>query len=213
MRATLRTTIVTVTAAAALTACSAAGQNQEAPGINQTAATTGSSDAEDQDDDDLEVTLFDADNNEVGTAWLEDEDGGLEIEVAVSDLEPGFHGFHVHAVGVCEPDSPDPADPAKVGDFLSAGGHLGADAGDHGAHAGDLPSLLVDSSGAARLTARTDALTLADLQDDDGAAIMIHAGPDNFAHIPERYAPEGPDEATRKTGDAGDRVACGVVGG
>ena len=109
--------------------------------------------------------------------------------------------------------SPDPKDPAKIGDFLSAGGHVGADEADHGAHHGDLPALLVDSSGEGRLTVRTDAVTLADLQDDDGTALMLHADPDNLAHVPERYAPAGPDETTLKTGDAGDRVACGVVSG
>jgi Cu-Zn family superoxide dismutase len=40
---------------------------------------------------------------------------------------------------------------------------------------------------------------------------MVHAGPDNFANIPERYAPAGPDEMTRSTGDSGGRIACGVV--
>jgi superoxide dismutase, Cu-Zn family len=49
--------------------------------------------------------------------------------------------------------------------------------------------------------------------DDEGTAVMVHAGPDNFANIPERYAPNGPDADTLKTGDSGDRIACGVVGG
>ena len=210
MRGTLRTTFVAVAAAATLTACTAAGENQDDPVINQTDATTPASD---EDDDGVEVTLFDADGGQVGTVQLEDEDGGLEVDVAAGGLPPGFHGFHLHAVGVCEPDSADPADPAKVGDFLSAGGHVGADEADHGQHHGDLPSLLIDSTGSGRLTASTDALTLDELMDDDGTAVMVHASPDNFAHIPERYAPDGPDEATRKTGDAGDRIACGVVGG
>ena len=210
MRGTLRTALVAVAAAAALTACSAAGEDEDAPVSNQSEATTPAST---QDGDEVEVTMFDAGNAQVGTVWLDEEDGGVEIEVAVSDLEPGFHGFHLHTVGECEVDSADPNDPAKTGDFLSAGGHLGSDAADHGEHAGDLPSLLVDSTGAARLTVRTDALTLADLQDEDGTAVMIHSGRDNAANVPERYAPEGPDEDTLKTGDAGDRIACGVISG
>ena len=40
---------------------------------------------------------------------------------------------------------------------------------------------------------------------------MIHADRDNYANVPERYAPEGPDEDTTKTGDAGDRIACAVI--
>ena len=210
MRGTLRTTVAAAAAAVVLTACSAAGEDEDAPVSNQTEATTPAST---QDDDEVEVTMFDAGNAQVGTVWLDEEDGGVEIEVAVSGLEPGFHGFHLHTVGECEVGSADPNDPAKTGDFLSAGGHLGADAGDHGEHAGDLPSLLVDSTGAARLTVRTDAVTMADLQDEDGTAVMIHSGRDNSAHVPERYAPEGPDADTLKTGDAGDRVACGVISG
>jgi Cu-Zn family superoxide dismutase len=40
---------------------------------------------------------------------------------------------------------------------------------------------------------------------------MVHAGADNFANIPERYAPGGPDEDTLETGDSGGRVACGEI--
>lgn len=211
MRGRLTTTTLTIAALAALTACSDSDQDEQAPGDGQATATATA--ADDRDDDDLQVTLVDATGAQIGTVSLDDEDGAIEIDVAVDGLDPGFHGFHVHAVGLCEPASPDPSDPAKIGDFLSAGGHLGADAGDHGEHAGDLPPLLVDASGSAELTVTTDTLTLADLTDDDGAAVMVHAGRDNLAHVPERYAPGGPDEATRKTGDAGDRIACGVVGG
>jgi Cu-Zn family superoxide dismutase len=100
-----------------------------------------------------------------------------------------------------------------TGDFLSAGGHLGAGAADHGEHAGDLPVLYVDRSGAGSLTTVTDALTRSDLTDDDGSAVMVHAGRDNYANVPERYAPGGPDEMTRNTGDAGGRIACGPVEG
>jgi Cu-Zn family superoxide dismutase len=133
------------------------------------------------------------------------------VSVDVTGLPPGFHGFHVHAVGVCEPNSVNPTDPSMTGDFLSAGGHIGAGESDHGEHQGDLPILLVTKSGTGSLTAVTDALTLTDLTDDDGSAVMVHAGRDNFANIPERYAPGGPDQMTRNTGDAGGRIACGTV--
>ena len=211
MRRTLTTTFLAVTAAVALTACTASGQQDEeviSADENTTSATPAGAD---DDDDGIEVTLVDAANNELGTAWVEDDDGGVQIELAAGDLPPGFHGFHLHTVGECAPDSADPTDPAKVGDFLSAGGHVGADMSDHGAHPGDLPSLLVDSSGSVDVTVRTDAVTLEELLDDDGTALMIHADRDNFAHIPERYAPAGPDEQTLKTGDSGDRIACGVL--
>jgi Cu-Zn family superoxide dismutase len=159
----------------------------------------------------LTARLVDAEGTEVGTATVEDADGGLRVSVEVAGLPPGFHGFHLHAVGLCEPDSANPADPATRGDFLSAGGHIGAGEADHGEHAGDLPVLYVDRSGAGSLTTVTDALTTAELTDDDGSAVVVHAGRDNLANVPERYAPGGPDETTRNTGDAGGRIACGPV--
>ncbi len=159
----------------------------------------------------LTARLVDAEGAEVGTATLSEADGATQVSVEVDGLPPGFHGFHVHAVGVCEADSANPTDPAMTGDFLSAAGHIGAGESDHGQHAGDLPLLYVSQSGTGSLTAVTDALTFADLTDDDGSAVMVHADPDNYANIPERYAPGGPDQMTRSTGDAGGRIACGPV--
>jgi Cu-Zn family superoxide dismutase len=161
----------------------------------------------------LTARLVDPTGKEVGTATFSDAEGGLLVSVQVNGLPPGFHGFHVHAVGVCEPGSANPADPSMTGDFLSAGGHIGSGATDHGDHAGDLPALYVNRAGAGFLTTVTDALTRSDLIDGDGSAVMVHAGRDNFANIPERYAPGGPDVMTRNTGDAGGRIACGVVQG
>jgi Cu-Zn family superoxide dismutase len=149
----------------------------------------------------------------VGTATFTETGGGLQLTVEVDGLPPGFHGFHVHGIGVCEPGSASPTDPTMTGDFLSAGGHLGAGDSDHGEHAGDLPALFVDESGGGSLTTVTDALTADDLTDDDGSAVMVHAGRDNYANVPERYAAGGPDEMTRNTGDAGGRIACGAVEG
>ncbi|WP_100498868.1 superoxide dismutase family protein [Geodermatophilus chilensis] len=161
----------------------------------------------------LTARLVDPEGGEVGVATLTEVEGGTQVDVRVTGLPPGFHGFHLHAVGLCEPDSPSPADPSMTGDFLSAGGHIGAGEADHGEHAGDLPLLYVTEAGTGALTAVTDALTLDQLTDEDGSAVMVHADRDNYAHIPERYAPGGPDEMTRNTGDAGGRIACGPVEG
>jgi superoxide dismutase, Cu-Zn family len=86
-------------------------------------------------------------------------------------------------------------------------------------HVGDLPSLFVDDDGRASMAFWTDVrhggparpFDTEDLLDKDGSAVMVHAGRDNFANIPTRYAPGGPDAMTRATGDAGGRVACAVV--
>ena len=124
------------------------------------------------------------------------------MRASVRRLRPGFHGFHVHAVGSCERPT-----------FASAGGHLKAPAEGHGGHAGDLSSLLVKRNGTATLRLTTDRLALTDLRDADGSAVVVHADPDNFANIPPRYAPNGPDQSTLDTGDSGVRLACGEIAG
>ena len=125
--------------------------------------------------------------------------GKITVTGTVKGVAPGFHGFHVHAIGKCERPS-----------FTSAGGHFAAPGQRHGAHAGDLPPLLVTRDGTASAAFETDRFTIAQLRDADGSAVMVHAGPDNFANIPTRYAP-APDQETLDTGDSGARVACGVV--
>ena len=161
----------------------------------------------------LTAQLVDPEGGQVGVATLSEVEGGTRVEVEVTGLPPGFHGFHLHSVGLCEPDSPSPTDPAMTGDFLSAGGHIGAGETDHGEHPGDLPLLYVTKAGTGALTAVTDALALDQVTDEDGSAVIVHADRDNYANVPERYAPGGPDQMTRNTGDAGGRIACGPVEG
>lgn len=160
----------------------------------------------------LPTSLNSADGAEIGTVEFVDRDDSLEVTATLAGLDPGFYGFHIHGIGVCETDSAAPDDPENTGDFMSAGGHLGSDDADHPQHAGDMPQLLVMESGEATMSFETDRFSLADLEDDDGAVVMIHSEPDNYANIPERYAPEGADDDSTSTGDAGSRLACGVVG-
>ena len=155
------------------------------------------------------AVLHNASGAAIGTARLHARPGGvLRVRVDVSGLTPGFHGFHVHAVGRCEPP------------FTSAGGHAQAPGQSHGAHAGDMPPLLVLRDGTARMSFEMDGLTLQELFDGDGSALIVHDGRDNLANIPARYhshVPDatsstfGPDAATLATGDAGTRAACGVI--
>lgn len=65
--------------------------------------------------------------------------------------------------------------------------------------------------GLARAEFQTDSFTVDELLDADGSAVIIHAGPDNYANIPTRYSTSGPDAVTLATGDAGARIACGVI--
>lgn len=150
----------------------------------------------------LRVDIVNAKGNEIGNVRMtETRFGTVDVEARLRGLQPGFHGFHVHAVGRCQGP-----------DFKSAQGHIGeAEGQDHGEHTGDLSSLLVKRNGTATVRVTTDRFKLDDLSADDGSAVMIHAGPDNFANIPARYNASGPDEETRETGDSGGRVACGEI--
>jgi superoxide dismutase, Cu-Zn family len=150
---------------------------------------------------DATAILLDAAGQQMGMATFEEEGNHLRIWADLGGLPPGFHGFHIHANGVCDPST----------GFQSAGGHLNPAEMLHPAHAGDMPSLYVHHDGTASLRFTTDSVTMADLLVDGGRAVIIHADPDNFAHIPARYGVTV-DQTTLNTGDAGDRIACGVVG-
>jgi len=162
--------------------------------------------------------LRDTGGAERGGVVLTQEGGRVRVEVAASGLTPGWHGFHVHAVGDCTVG--DPANP-----FTAAGGHLGSGAPanqSHSGHDGDMPILYVGADGIARATFRTDNFTVEQVLDasGDGSAVIVHALADNFANIPTRYrsttagAPAtGPDAATLATGDSGGRQRCGRVEG
>jgi Cu-Zn family superoxide dismutase len=148
------------------------------------------------------VTLKNGGGGVVGTVTMRQAGArtAVDVRATLHYLAPGFHGFHIHAVGDC-----------TAPDFGSAMGHLKTADQGHGAHAGDMSSLLVKGNGTATLRVTTDRFTLAELRDADGSAVMVHAGPDNFANIPPRYAPDGPDQETRDTGDSGARIACGEI--
>jgi Cu-Zn family superoxide dismutase len=160
-----------------------------------------------------------ADGTAVATADIEFTGGYATVTVqttAPGELTPGFHGLHIHSVGKCEANSVAPTG-AAPGDFNSAGGHFQKSG--HTGHpaSGDLASLQVRQDGTAKSVTTTDAFTAEDLLGGAKTVIIIHEKADNFANIPpERYqqvngAPP-PDETTLATGDAGKRVACGVIG-
>jgi Cu-Zn family superoxide dismutase len=160
-----------------------------------------------------------ADGTTVATADIEFAGGFATVTVettAPGELTPGFHGLHIHSVGKCEASSVAPTGGAP-GDFNSAGAHF-QKAGHTGHPAsGDLTSLQVRADGTAKLVTTTDAFTAEDLLGGAKTAIIIHEKADNFANIPpERYQQVNgnppPDETTMATGDAGKRVACGVIG-
>lgn len=153
-----------------------------------------------QNDDTARALLLNAAGEAIGEVAIVPIGGdALVIQVSASGLTPGFHGLHIYETGLCEAETID-------GAFSSAGAHLALTDSDHPNHAGDLPPLLVMSSGLAGLAVVTDRLTLDDLYDADGSAFIIHESPDNLAHLPERYGSAHAE--TLETGDSGARIAC-----
>lgn len=140
--------------------------------------------------------LKDKDGKTVGMATFRESGRGVTVNLDVKGLTPGLHAVHVHAVGKCEPPA-----------FTSAGGHFNPVQKKHGhkspegAHAGDLPNMLVAKDGTGRFEVFTDGMTLkpgaTSVFDQDGSALVIHVGIDDYTTDP--------------TGNAGDRAACGVI--
>jgi Cu-Zn family superoxide dismutase len=154
-------------------------------------------------DDEAKAKLRDASGKVIGDVKFKQERDGVDVRVKVKGLTPGFHGFHIHTIGSC-----------VAPDFVSAGGHFNPHGQNHGAHAGDMPVLLIDADGNGEVRLANGQFRVADLFDADGSAMIIHAAPDNYANIPTRYsttAGAGPDATTLGTGDSGGRVACGAI--
>ena len=169
------------------------------------------------DDPDAKALIRNSAGAVVGVAHLSQQGTLVAVKVSVSDLAAGFHGFHVHTTGTC-------TNPNGSWNPALAGGHYAGTGANHGDHAGDQPSLLVNANGTGILRFTTDRYTVAELLAGDGSAFIIHAGRDNFANIPTRYFyvsgtdanddpiyTAGPDAATNATGDAGGRTGCGVI--
>lgn len=133
-----------------------------------------------------------ADGRDAGHASVTEVAGGLRVAVDVRGLPPGMHGAHLHMVGQCEAPG-----------FITAGGHWNPGARAHGTmnprgpHAGDLPNLIVGNDGRGTVAATLPGVTMAQLLDADGAAMVIHAEPD--------------DLMTDPAGNSGARIACGVL--
>ncbi|WP_421681618.1 superoxide dismutase [Cu-Zn] SodC1 [Stutzerimonas urumqiensis] len=148
---------------------------------------------------DLNAVSADGIGKPLGQVKIEDNEHGLVFRPHLEGLEPGTHGFHIHANGNCEPAEKN----GKMTPAGAAGGHWDPkNAGKHGepwgdGHMGDLPVLIVDADGMAHqpvLAPRID-----ELDEIKGLALMVHAGGDNHADHPEPL------------GGGGARVACGVI--
>jgi len=142
------------------------------------------------------AALKDAQGKDVGSAELAQLPQGVLIKLSLKGVPAGEHAFHVHGTGKCEPP------------FTSAGGHFNPDSKKHGLmaaeghHAGDMPNLHIPSDGTLSVEIVNAAVTLDkgkpnSLHGPNGTALIIHAGKDDYKTDP--------------TGEAGGRIACGVV--
>jgi Cu-Zn family superoxide dismutase len=139
--------------------------------------------------------LKNAEGKVVGEATLEQKGNDVVVRATFTGLPAGPRAFHVHEVGKCEPP------------FETAGGHFNPTGKKHGKdnpqgpHAGDLPTVQAAANGQAKVEATLRGVSLdggsKGLLDGDGAALVVHAAPD--------------DNKSDPAGKAGDRIACGVI--
>jgi Cu-Zn family superoxide dismutase len=150
-----------------------------------------------QDVQKASANIIDADGKALGTATLTQTPHGVLIALDLKGVPAGEHAFHVHEKGVCD----------AAGKFASAGGHYNPGKKQHGymmsggSHGGDMPNQFVGADGMLKANVINTGVTLGSgtgtLFGGDGTALVLHAKADDYKSQP--------------SGDAGGRIACGVI--
>lgn len=131
-------------------------------------------------------------HNVKGTVTFTKVDSGVRVVADIAGLKPGEHGFHIHENGDC-----------SAPDASSAGGHFNPTGMPHGGpdseehHLGDMGNITADASGRTHLDRVFSFLELSGANSIVGHAVIVHGGQDDLTSQP--------------SGNAGVRVACGVI--
>jgi len=128
-----------------------------------------------------------------GTVMFTKVSGGIKVVADIKGLSKGKHGFHIHEVGDC-----------SSADGNAAGAHFNPMAKSHGSpmdamrHEGDLGNIEADESGKAHLEYVDKTISFEGANSIIGRSVIVHQNEDDFK--------------TQPTGNAGARLACGVIG-
>jgi len=150
-----------------------------------------------QDGQKATASMINDQGQAIGSATLTQTPHGVMIAVDLKGISAGEHAFHIHEKGVCDPATK----------FMSSGGHYNPGKKQHGylmaggAHAGDMPNQFVGTDGLLKANLLNPHVTLGGgagtLFGSDGTALVLHA--------------KGDDYRSQPAGDAGGRIACGVI--
>jgi len=145
------------------------------------------------------VAVLGNSNGVNGTVHFTQEGNGpTTVTGTFTGLNPGLHGFHVHALG------------DTTNGCMSTGPHFNPAGKEHGApedenrHAGDLGNITVGEDGTVNFTIVDDQIPLSGPNSIIGRAVVVHADPDDLG--------KGGHELSKSTGNAGGRLACGIIG-